>query len=61
MSLQATFGLPVHVSERDTTAEVGRLMAEVGRRIGNQITTLIAQNPGDYDIDFAVVVTKLEA
>lgn len=49
----------LNVSKYEKTAQVGKSFAEVGRALGNQITTTIAQDRGNYVVDILVTLRKV--
>lgn len=55
----ASFGVPLRLQRHDTTAAVGQLMAEVGRGLGNKVTTLWAQDRSNYDVDIVVTMKEI--
>ena len=49
----------VQVGSMDKVGDIGKLMAETGRTMGNTITNTIVQDRGNYEVEILVTLKKV--
>lgn len=52
--------IPVRLNESDTTGTVGKMMAHIGKTVGDLVTNQFAQDGGNWDVDIRVTMTKVD-